>query len=232
MAEAAVAVVLAAGVGSRVGDELPKQFLDLNGSAVLTRTVAALAGCRRLVVVHHPQHAELTRELVEPVCPPDRLRLVPGGSTRRLSVSAALAALDDLPDDVPLVLQNAASPCTPPDLVEQCVDALRDHAVVQAYVPAQHTVFTHEAGELTEVLPRSRLGYSTDPTVYRLGVLRRISAAQAADVSQGEMTLDTARTLGIAVGLVVSPDTNLKLTTPNDLVVLRAITGPAPAPPA
>lgn len=228
MAEPAVAVVLAAGVGSRVGDALPKQFLDLNGTPVLTRTVAALAACRRVVVVHHPQHAERTRALVEPVCPSDRLRVVPGGATRRLSVSAALAALDDLPDDVPLVLQNAASPNTPRSLVEQCVAALRDHDVVQAYVPAQHTVFTHAAGELDEVLPRSRLGYSTDPTVYRLGVLRRITAAQAAEVSRGEMTLDTARALGIAVGLVASPDTNLKLTTPQDLVVLRALTAAAP----
>ena len=229
MPEPAAAVVLAAGVGSRLGDELPKQFLDLHGTPVLTRTVAGLAGCSRIVVVSHPQHLERTRALVEQACPPDRVRLVAGGATRRLSIAAALAALEDLPDDLPLVLQNAASPNTPWTLVQSCLDALDAYEVVQAYVPALHTVFSHEAGELVDVLPRSRLGYSTDPTVYRLGCLRRITAAQAAEVSLGEMTLDTARALGIPIGLVPSPDTNLKLTTRNDLLVLRALTAPPSA---
>ncbi|MDP9418390.1 MAG: 2-C-methyl-D-erythritol 4-phosphate cytidylyltransferase [Actinomycetota bacterium] len=224
MPDEPVAVVLAAGVGSRTGHELPKQFLDLNGRPVLARTVANLAWCRRVVVVHHPEHLDRTREVLRDAAPPDRLVLVPGGATRRLSVAAALAAVADLPDAVPLVLQNAASPNTPVELVEQCVAALESYDVAQAYVPAVHTVFEHENGELARVLPRVDLGYSADPTVYRLGCLRRIAAAQAAAVSLGEMTLDTARALGIPVRLVPSPDTNIKLTTVTDLLVLQQLT--------
>lgn len=229
MPDQPVAVVLAAGVGARVGDELPKQFLDLAGTPVLARTVASLAWCRRVVVVHHPQHAERTREIVSPACPAERLTLVPGGSTRRLSIATALAAVADLPDTVPLVLQNAASPNTPRELVERCLAALESYEVAQAYVPAVHTVFQHDGGELAQVLQRSSLGYSADPTVYRLGCLRRIAAAQTSEVGAGEMTLDTARVLGIPVRLVPSPESNLKLTTRNDLAVLRALLAPDPA---
>lgn len=218
-----VAVVLAAGTGSRVGAELPKQFLDLNGTPVLARTVKGLDWCGRVVVVHHPQHRERTHEVVQQEASAGPVRLVPGGATRRLSVLAALAALDDLADEVPLVLQNAASPNTPRRLVEQCLDALDSYDVVQAYVPALHTVFSHEHGELGQVLERSSLGYSADPTVFRLGCLRRITAAQTS-AAAGEMTLDTARELGIPVRLVASPDTNVKLTTRSDLIVLRAVT--------
>lgn len=219
-----VAVVLAAGVGSRLGEELPKQFLDLNGVPVLTRTVAGLAWCRRVVVVHHAAHADRTREVVAAACDADRLTFVEGGSTRRQSISAALGALSALSDTTAVVLQNAASPNTPRELVEQCLAALEHHEVAQAYLPAVHTVVQHEHGELQRVLQRSTLGYTADPTAYRLKALRRIAHAQSADASHGEMTLDTARVLGIAVRLVASPSSNLKLTTWNDLIALRAVT--------
>jgi 2-C-methyl-D-erythritol 4-phosphate cytidylyltransferase len=126
------------------------------------------------------------------------------------------------------VLQNAASPNTSPDLLHACLAGLSTHDVVQAYVPAVHTIFSHDGRELTEVLPRSGLGYSADPTVYRLGCLRRIVAAQAADIAAGEMTLDTARALGIPVLLVPSPSSNIKLTTAADLILLRALVAPEP----
>ncbi|HEX6759488.1 MAG TPA: hypothetical protein VF086_13935, partial [Propionibacteriaceae bacterium] len=67
------------------------------------------------------------------------------------------------------------------------------------------------------------LGYSVDPTVYRLGCLRKIVDAQSDAGVEGEMTLDTARGLGIRVRLVPSPQSNVKLTTFNDLATLRAL---------
>jgi 2-C-methyl-D-erythritol 4-phosphate cytidylyltransferase len=105
----------------------------------------------------------------------------------------------------------------------QCLDALETCEVVQAYVPATHTIFRHENGEVSEILQRSTLGYSVDPTIYRLGSLRRIAAAQTNEVARSEMTLDTACALGIAVHLVESPESNVKLTTLNDLLVLREL---------
>jgi 2-C-methyl-D-erythritol 4-phosphate cytidylyltransferase len=218
-----VAVVLAAGVGARVGGDEPKQFLELNGTPVLERTVRALDWCERVVVVHHPDHAGRTTRLVEHAGLGSRVALVTGGATRRESIAAALAALVETDDEVPLVLQNAASPNTPRELLQACLAGLGTHDVVQAYVPAVHTIFSHDGRELTEVLPRRGLGYSADPTVYRLGCLRRIVAAQAADPTAGEMTLDTARALGIPVLLVPSPSSNIKLTTAADLILLRAL---------
>jgi 2-C-methyl-D-erythritol 4-phosphate cytidylyltransferase len=105
----------------------------------------------------------------------------------------------------------------------QCLQALETYEVVQAYVPAIHTILRHENGDVSEILRRRTLAYSVDPTVYRLGSLRKIAAAQASEATEGEMTLDTARALGMAVHLVESPDSNVKLTTLNDLVVLRAL---------
>jgi len=87
-----------------------------------------------------------------------------------------------------------------------------------------HTIFRHDGSQLLDVLPRASLGYTADPTVYRLGCLRRIVDAQTAASEAGEMTLDTARALGIEIRLVASPRSNVKLTTYNDLVVLRELT--------
>lgn len=222
--EDVIAVVLAAGVGSRLAGGAPKQFLNLNGAPVLARTLWNLTTCSRVVVVHHPEHLDRTRQIVEQAALTQPVWLVPGGPTRRLSIWAALATLSDLSDNVPLVLQNAASPNTPASLLVQCLDALERYDVVQAFIPAVHTIFRRSDGELVETLDRGSLGYSVDPTVYRLGCLRKIAAVQIAD-RPGEMTLDTARSLGTAIGLLASPATNVKLTTPHDLLVLRALIG-------
>ena len=221
--ERAVAVVLAGGAGSRVGDELPKQFLDLHGVPVLHRTLQSVARCAEIVVVHHRDHHEKTRRIVDQAGLRAPVTLVEGGSTRRLSVRAGLDAVGEHPDDVPLVLQNAASPNTTPDLIAECLDALEQWEMAVAYVPAVHTIFRHDGARLLEVLERASLGYTADPTVYRLGCLRRIVAAQAAAHEAGEMTLDTARALGIEIKLVPSSRSNVKLTTYNDLVVLREL---------
>lgn len=221
MPETNIAVVLAAGIGARVGAEAPKQFLELDGIPVLVRTVNSLTWCDRVVVVHHPEYFDLTHDLLERAGLASNVMLVAGGATRRHSVAAALGAVGDAADDAAIVLQNAASPNTPRQLVESCLQGLTTHDVVQAYVPAVHTIFSHEGRELSEVLPRSSLGYSADPTVYRLGCLRRIASAQAEDPDAGDMTLDTTRLLAIPVLLIPSPETNVKLTTTSDLVVLQ-----------
>ena len=223
MPETTIAVILAGGVGARVSAETPKQFLELNGIPVLVHTVTSVMGCDRVMVVHHPEYLDRTHHVLERAGLLSRVELVPGGATRRQSIAAALEALADAGDDSAIVLQNAASPNTPPALVEACLDGLSTHDVVVAYVPAVHTIFSHDGRELTEALPRSSLGYTADPTVYRLGCLRRIAATQAQGGGAGEMTLDTARSLGIRVLLVSSPETNLKLTTGNDLIVLQAL---------
>jgi 2-C-methyl-D-erythritol 4-phosphate cytidylyltransferase len=222
-----VAVILAAGAGSRVGADTPKQFLDLDGTPVLLRTVNSLAWCDRVVLVHHSDFRELTCDLLQHCPVASKVELVPGGATRRESVAAALEALTDAADDVALVLQNAASPNTPRGLVEACVDGLRSHEVVQAYVPAVHTIFSHDGREVTEVLARGNLGYSADPTVYRLACLRRIVAAQRNSGGSGDTTIDTARALGFPALLIRSPESNVKLTTNHDLIVLQALLAPA-----
>ena len=223
MPETTIAVILAGGVGARVAAETPKQFLELNGVPVLVRTVTSVLGCDRVMLVYHPDYLDLTHDLLERASLASGVELVPGGATRRQSIAAALEALADADDDVAIVLQNAASPNTPRQLVEACLDGLSTHDVVVAYVRAVHTIFSHDGRELAEVLPRGSLGYTADPNVYRLGCLRRIAAAQAESGGAGEMTIDTARALGIPVLLVPSPETNLKLTTSNDLIVLQAL---------
>ena len=224
MREEIVAIVPAAGVGSRLGQEVPKQFVDLNGRAVIARTVANLAWCSRIVVVHHPDHRELTVRMLDQAGSLPALTLVPGGPTRRLSIAAALEAISDVPDGAPVVIQNAASPNTPPSLVAACVAALETHEMAQAFVPAVHTIFREKDGEMSEVLQRSTLGYTADPTAYRLSCLRAIAARQAEDGDEGHMMSDTARAMGTAIRLVPSPESNLKLTTPNDLILLRHLT--------
>jgi 2-C-methyl-D-erythritol 4-phosphate cytidylyltransferase len=117
-----------------------------------------------------------------------------------------------------VVLHNAASPNTPRDLVLRCLEAAGRTGAAQAYVPAHHTVVRLVDGTVDRVVSTDPLGYTADPTVYRIGLLRNVlsESSQAA----GEMTLDLVRRQGAPVAAVESPPGNIKVTVPTDLVVL------------
>lgn len=219
-----IAVVLAGGSGRRfTPGPVPKQLVPLDGRPLFTHCLETYLGIDRIDgvrLVVHADHADRFESVLHERGLVDRVSTVLGGPTRQASIANALRDLDFAGGLV--VLQNAASPLTSPDLVRRCLDAAGSHVAVQAFVPALHTVFDVDGQTMGRVLPRARLGYTCDPTVYRLDVLRRVVAALDGD-PRGEDTVSVARRLGIAVHLVRSDHDNLKITTRADLGAAEAL---------
>lgn len=215
--ESAVVVLLAAGSGTRFGSDTPKQLQRLGDKSLVQLATESYRPAGLLVVVHHPGHGAEIRRAVEAAGPSGTVAMVAGGSSRRKSIERALHEIDrrGRADDDLVVLQNAASPHTPEELVRRCLEAAESSGAAQAYVPCHHTVVMLTGRTIDSVLPRDELGYTADPTVYRLDVLRRAMAGAAADT--GEMTLDLVRGQGVEVTAVMSPTSNVKVTVPSDL---------------
>ena len=95
---------------------------------------------------------------------------------------------------------------------------------MQAYYPAYHTIFELADDKLGTLLAREALGYTCDPTVYRLSVLR---AALVEQERRGglyrETTLSIVREIGTSVSLIRSPYDNIKVTMTTDMAAVEAI---------
>jgi 2-C-methyl-D-erythritol 4-phosphate cytidylyltransferase len=210
----AVALVVAAGRGERLGTAVPKAFAMLAGRPMVQWSIAALeevAAIEEIVVALPPG-----------VDAPEGTIGVAGGTQRSHSVQAALAAARA--DDVVLV-HDAARPLLTAALVEDCLAALSaggcDAAIAAA--PVTDTVKECDGETVVRTLQRSRLWAVQTPQAFRREALER--ALDQDDDVVGAATDDATlvESLGGTVRVVPAPRENLKVTTPLDLRVAELL---------
>ena len=201
----AVALLVAAGSGERLGAGRPKAFVVLGGRPMISWSLDALraAGIEDVVV------ALPAGERAPPGCTG-----VAGGATRSESVRAALAAAP--PGDV--VVHDAARPLVMPEHFVATLAALADADCAIAAAPVTDTV--KEAGEdrlVTATLDRSRLWAIQTPQAFRRAAIER--ALDVGDDLLARATDDAwlVERTGGTVRVVESTPANLKVTTPHDL---------------
>ncbi|MCB2192452.1 MAG: 2-C-methyl-D-erythritol 4-phosphate cytidylyltransferase [Deltaproteobacteria bacterium] len=224
-----VAVVPAAGFGTRLGGARPKQFLSLGGRPLLTRTLMALeaaAALSAVVVVCPPGAEDETREsCIAPYGLSKVAAVVPGGAQRQDSVAAGVAAAIELGAGW-LVIHDAARPLAPPELFARVLAAAQETGAAIAAAPAADTVKRSDAGGLVAAtLERSELWLVQTPQVFERGLLLR---ALAAAQEEGYYATDEAglvERVGGKVRLVMGGRDNFKITTPEDLALARGLLG-------
>jgi 2-C-methyl-D-erythritol 4-phosphate cytidylyltransferase len=205
-------IVVAGGSGSRFGDSVPKQFLDLGGLRVLDWALTtAGAVCDGVVAVLPRDHLHVTL--------PPGVTAVAGGGTRSESVRAGLAAVPI--DASVIVVHDAARPLADASLFERVIAAVRDGADgAVPGVPVPDTVKrVGSSGEVLETLDRAALRAIQTPQAFAADVLRRAHAGG------GEATDDAAlvEAAGGRVVVVEGDPNNLKVTGPDDLVRAEAL---------
>lgn len=215
-----VALVPAAGQGTRLGEGVPKAFVTLRGRTLLQWAVGGLldsGAVDRVVVIVPPDRVDRLRGEL-----PDRVDVVAGGAERTDSVRAGMAAAGDA--DLVLV-HDAARALTPPALVARVVAELR--AGREAVVPALPVTDTIKSVDLLGVVTgtpeRSELRAVQTPQGFTADLLRR-----AYDASDTLATDDAGlvERLGARVRTIAGEPLAFKITTPLDLALARALTDP------
>ncbi|MCK6461942.1 MAG: 2-C-methyl-D-erythritol 4-phosphate cytidylyltransferase [Planctomycetes bacterium] len=204
-------ILVAAGEGRRFGS--PKAFLDLEGRPLIERAAAPFASFRDRVLV-------LRREDL----PRARLpgwKLVAGGPRRRDSVENGLRALDPLTATV--LVHDAARPLAPEALVARVLEAALRHPAVVPGVPVVDTVKRVRGGVVVETLDRASLVAVQTPQAFRTDLLRRALLADPSDATDEAALVEG---LGEPVVTVPGDPRAMKVTTPEDLDLLRALLRP------
>jgi 2-C-methyl-D-erythritol 4-phosphate cytidylyltransferase len=209
----AVALIVAAGRGERLGSSAPKALVALSGRPMLEWSVAALraaAGIGAIVVA-------LPGEALDAA--PAGCVAVAGGAERSHSVRAALAAAP--PDADVVLVHDAARPLLTPELVDRCLRALDEDGgwdAVIAAAPVTDTVKRAADGlQVTETLRRSELWAVQTPQVFRRAALERALSRPDAELAAATDDAMLVEQDGGRVRVVQAAGDNLKVTTPVDL---------------
>lgn len=217
-----VAIVVAAGRGERLGVGQRKQYMDLGGVPILARTLAAFEACAMVdaaVVVVPAEDEERVREQI--VARHDLKKvaaIVAGGGTRRESVARGLAATP--PGAEVVLVHDGVRPLVTAALIERVVDAARAHGAAVPVVPAKDTVKRGGKGWLSETLDRSTLWLAQTPQGFRADLLRRAHAQPGPDAYDDAQLVER---MGQAIASVFGDPGNLKITTPEDIVIGEAL---------
>jgi 2-C-methyl-D-erythritol 4-phosphate cytidylyltransferase len=205
-------LIPAAGSGSRMGSELPKQYLPLLGKPLIHHTLSVFCThpeIARVYVVISPDD-----ELWQTDLPVEVLRC--GGDTRAASVLNGLNAIVAADDDWILV-HDAARPCITAGLLDRLIAELNEDAVGGLLaVPVADTLKRADAGNrVSATESRDGLWQAQTPQMFRYGLLKRALQALGTDKPTDEA--QAVEHLGLSPKLVLSDRNNLKVTFPEDL---------------
>ncbi len=208
-----VAILLAAGQGTRFGADRPKQYLAMGGKPVLRHAAEALLA-EGLVAALQPvcpagDEAALAAMLAGlPALPP-----VAGGATRPASVRAGLAALRGRAPDIVLV-HDSARPVVPRGTVAALLAALETAPGAIPAQPVSDTLKRGEGGMIAATVARAGLFRAQTPQAFRYATLVAAHAGAADDATDDAELLER---MGAPVALVPGSEHNVKITFPEDL---------------
>jgi len=217
-----IGVILAGGIGSRLGGGVPKQLLPLAGKPLMEHSVAAFqesGGIDEIVIVMQPDYlpqAETMAARYQKIT-----KVLPGGASRTGSTLAALEHLRSMAPATKVLIHDAARPLVTAQIIEAVLAALDTHDAASVAVPSHDTIFeVGDDGHVTSVLARQRLRRVQTPQGFRLGTISRAYGQALADPGFDQATDDCSVVLcylpEVPIAVIDGSDANIKVTTAQD----------------
>lgn len=214
-----IAVIVAGGAGTRMGSNLPKQFLLIDNKPVLYYTIntflKAYADMQVILVVPET-YTDMAQEIIDAYFDKERVRITIGGVTRFDSVKNGLKLIEN---EAIIFVHDAVRCLISEELIQHCFDcALTTGSAVPA-VPVNDSIrLLTESG--SEVMDRNNVVMIQTPQTFHSKIL-----LPAFEIDYKEKFTDEATVVeayGIKVTLIEGERTNLKITHPNDLFMAAA----------
>ncbi len=218
-----IAIILAAGSGTRMQSEVNKHLLPLAGKPVIVHTLLAFQRCAAIdaiVLVTSADNMAAYQALVAEFGIDKVYRLVLGGETRQASALNGLRAAGDC--DV-VLLHDGARPLIAPREIEAVIRDAAEYGGAVVAVPAKDTTLRAREGFIEAQLERSTLWQAQTPQGFRAVIIREAYEAAARDGAQSTDDTGLVTRLGGAVKITPGSYANIKITTPEDLAIAEAL---------
>jgi 2-C-methyl-D-erythritol 4-phosphate cytidylyltransferase len=201
---------------------MPKQYLPLLGRPVIAHTIAAFDALEECVEIILAVDDEVAAHAVlDGVVTRLPLRILRGGARRQDSVANALAAVED--DNRVVLVHDAARPCVTATQIRAVAHAAAHHGAALLALPARDTMKEVHAGRVRATLDRTVIWQAQTPQAARAGLLRIAFAEAARRGIEATDDVSLLEAMDVPVTVVEGSATNLKITTPEDMVMAEAI---------
>jgi len=223
------AIIPAAGLGTRMGGDQPKQFLELDGVPLIIFTLRRLAACSAITDFFIATRSDDVVALQDKVAKAGLgrpARVVHGGDTRQQSVANALAQVDPATEIV--AVHDAVRPFVTPAQVDRVIAEARVRGAAILGIPAIDTVKEVKRASLPEdvalisaTIPRERIVLAQTPQVFKYALLRDAFKKAQEDDFTGSDEAAIVERFGHEVFVVLGSERNLKITRPADMDLAR-----------
>ncbi|WP_241421479.1 2-C-methyl-D-erythritol 4-phosphate cytidylyltransferase [Candidatus Contubernalis alkaliaceticus] len=219
------AVVAAAGKGKRMGEKVNKQYLLCGGKPVLAQTLLKISQYPfdKIVVAVAPGEEDFCQnKIIDPLQLDIPMTVIPGGKERQETVNKALKTL--APQTEVVLIHDGARPFITQELLKESVDTARSYGACVVAVPVKDTIKrTDEEGFVVDTPARSLLWAAQTPQAFLFPL---ICEAYGKALEEGFLGTDDAslvERLGHRVRIVQGRYENIKITTPQDLMLAEAL---------
>lgn len=225
------AVIFAGGTGERMGSEIPKQFLEVDGRAIVVHTLVRFENnsyVNDIVLVCKESWIDYAKQLIKDAGLTKVKWVVPGGSTGQLSIYAGLAKLRDelmTTDDTVVLIHDGVRPLIDDETINSCINSVLVNGSAVTVAPAIETVITlDDENKIDRVVERGHCRMAKAPQAF---LLKDILAVHDDAISCGKIDhIDSASIMseyGYAIFCVDGPIGNIKITSPTDFHTFKAI---------
>jgi 2-C-methyl-D-erythritol 4-phosphate cytidylyltransferase len=223
------AILPAAGLGTRMGAETPKQFLELDGTPIVIHTVRRVASCALITDIIVATRADVVASLEASLRAEkfkQKVSVIRGGDSRQESVTQAL---QQVPEDAELVLvHDAVRPFVTVEQITRVIEKARRCKAAILGIPAMDTVkevkrasLPEDVALITGTIPRERVVLAQTPQVFAAKLLKEAFAKAAADGVKASDEAGLVERLGNDVHVVLGSERNIKITKPSDMELAK-----------
>ena len=218
------AIIAAAGTGSRMVSDRPKQFLQLAGTPIIFHTLAPFEQCDSIdevIVVLPAEETAAFLALAGKRGLRKLSRVVPGGATRTDSVKRGLMAIRSATAGV-VAVHDGVRPFVTVEEIESVVAAAESDGAAILVAAVTDTIKEISDNSVVRTLDRTELRRALTPQCFRYELLRK--AYEQADVNDPSLTDESVlvEQIGARVRVVEGSSGNIKITTPEDLLIAEA----------
>lgn len=211
-----IVCIPAAGSGSRMERDIPKQYISIAGKPMLAHTLAVfdgIASCERIIIATDDRQ-RLDALLADFPLQKETV-IVQGGEVRQQSVRNMIAVCSD--DEMIVLIHDAARPCVTAAQVMAVVQAVKEYGAALLALPVQDTVKLSDGRYVQKTLDRESIWLAQTPQGARAGAFRKAFADAERDGFTGTDDASLLERCGIPVRFIEGSPSNLKITTQTDV---------------
>jgi len=223
------AILPAAGLGTRMGHETPKQFLELDGVPIVILSLRRVASCpliTHIIVATRAEEIERLDVRIRQEKFTQPVRVVKGGDSRQASVAQALRQIP--PNTELVVVHDAVRPFVTVEQIARVIEEARRCKAAILGIPAMDTVkevkrasLPEDVALITATVPRERVVLAQTPQVFETRLIKEAFAGAEEDGVNASDEAGLIERIGHEVRVVQGSERNIKITKPADMELAR-----------